>query len=76
MDGAVVTAPVILDQGLDELSMRPSAVPFVKRLLRQSNSCQLADLGTRALQCGDAEEVRSMLMKYLPVQYPDEFGDR
>jgi len=76
MAGDVVTAPVLLGLGLDELSMRPSAVPFVKRLLRQSTFNQLTDLGDRVLQCGDGEEVRTMLTKYLPGQYPDEFGDR
>ena len=76
MAGDVVTAPVLLGLGLDELSMRPSAVPFIKRLLRQSTSSQLTDLGARVLQCGDGEEVRAMLSKYLPRQYPEEFGDR
>jgi len=76
MAGDVVTAPVLLGLGLDELSMRPSAIPFIKRLLRQSTSSQLTDLGSRVLQCGDGEEVRTMLTKYLPGQYPEEFGDR
>ena len=76
MAGDVVTAPVLLGLGLDELSMRPSAIPFVKRLLRQSSFSQLTDLGSRVLHCGDGEEVRAILTEYLPEQYPEEFGDR
>jgi phosphotransferase system enzyme I (PtsI) len=74
MAGDVIAVPVLLGLGLDELSMRPSALPFVKRLLRQSNSRQLHDLGDRILQCSDGPEVRSFLDSYLPRTYPEEFG--
>jgi phosphotransferase system enzyme I (PtsI) len=76
MAGDVRTAPVLLGLGLDELSMRPSALPFVKRLLRSSCSRQLAELGEKVLQCGDGQEVRRFLADYLPAVYPEEFGDR
>jgi phosphotransferase system enzyme I (PtsI) len=76
MAGDVMTAPVLLGLGLDELSMRPSALPFVKRLLRGSCSRQLAELGEKVLQCGDGQEVRLFLADYLPAVYPEEFGDR
>ena len=74
MAGDVIAVPVLLGLGLDELSMRPSALPFVKRLLRHSNSRQLHDLGSRVLQCSDGPEVRSFLGTYLPQTYPEEFG--
>ena len=76
MAGDVVTAPVLLGLGLDELSMRPSAIPHVKRLLRHSYFRQLTDLGEKALKCGDGGEVRNLLTGYLPRYYPEEFGDR
>lgn len=72
--GDVVAVPVLLGLGLDELSMRPSALPFVKRLLRSSSSRQLRDLGSRVLQCSDGPDVRSYLKSYLPRAYPQEFG--
>ena len=34
MAGDVVSAPVLLGLGVDELSMRPSAIPHVRRILR------------------------------------------
>ncbi|MCL7488135.1 MAG: phosphoenolpyruvate--protein phosphotransferase [Desulfobulbaceae bacterium] len=74
MAGDVIAVPVLLGLGLDDLSMRPSALPFVKRLLRHSNSRQLNDLGGRVLQCSDGPEVRSFLDSYLPRTYPEEFG--
>jgi phosphotransferase system enzyme I (PtsI) len=76
MAGDVVTAPVLLGLGLDELSMRPSALPFVKRLLRGSCSSQLAELGDRVLRCSDGQEVRRFLADYLPAMYPEEFGSQ
>lgn len=74
MAGDVIAVPVLLGLGLDELSMRPSALPFVKRLLRHSNSRQLFDLGARVLHCSDGPEVRAFLDSYLPQTYPVEFG--
>ncbi len=76
MAGDVVTAPVLLGLGVDELSMRPSAIPHIKRLLRHSCSSQLTDLGKQVLKCGDGGEVRNLLTSYLPRYYPEEFGDR
>jgi phosphotransferase system enzyme I (PtsI) len=74
MAGDVSTAPLLLGLGVDELSMRPSALPFIKRLLRLSSSGQLAELGDRAISCPDGKAVRSFLEKYLPEHYPEEFG--
>lgn len=75
MAGDVLTAPVLLGLGVDELSMRPSALPFVKRLLRQSSTGQLAELSERVLACDDGTAVRSYLNSYLPKHYPEEFGN-
>ncbi|NOQ46081.1 MAG: phosphoenolpyruvate--protein phosphotransferase [Desulfobulbaceae bacterium] len=76
MASDVASAPILLGLGLDELSMRPSAIPYVKRVLRQSCSRQLADLGKRVLQCNDGGEVRNFLTGYLSKYYPKEFGER
>jgi len=73
MAGDVLAVSVLLGLGLDELSMRPSALPFIKRLLRHSNSSQLKELGTTVLQFSNGQEVRSYLNNYLPRTYPQEF---
>ncbi len=74
MAGDVVSAPVLLGLGLDELSMRPSAVPHVRRILRGSDYRQLVELGHAVLGCTDGGEVRNFLTRYLPARYPEEFG--
>jgi phosphotransferase system enzyme I (PtsI) len=71
-----VMAPILLGLGLDELSMRPSAIPHVKRLLRDSTAVQLNELARQVLLCGDGGEVRNLLTSYLPKHYPAQFGDQ
>ncbi|MCI5143796.1 MAG: phosphoenolpyruvate--protein phosphotransferase, partial [Candidatus Electrothrix sp. ATG1] len=65
MAGDVFMAPVLLGLGVDELSMRPSAIPHVKRLLRNSTSRRLNGLARQILKCGDSSETRELLSSYL-----------
>jgi phosphotransferase system enzyme I (PtsI) len=76
MAGDVFTAPVLLGLGLDELSMRPSAIPHVKRLLRHSTFGRLAALSAQVLKCKDSSETAALLTQYLTNNYPDQFIDR
>ncbi|MCI5126537.1 MAG: phosphoenolpyruvate--protein phosphotransferase, partial [Candidatus Electrothrix sp. AR5] len=69
MAGDVFMAPVLLGLGLDELSMRPSAIPHAKRLLRHSTSRRLTGLAKQILQCGDGKETRALLDSYLDSNY-------
>lgn len=69
MAGDVFMAPVLLGLGLDELSMRPSAIPHVKRLLRHSTSRRLNDLAKKILKCRDGQETRELLSTYLDRYY-------
>jgi phosphotransferase system enzyme I (PtsI) len=75
MAGDVFTAPVLLGFELDELSMRPSAIPHVKRLLRHSTFGGLTALSQRLLKCGDSSETKALLKQYLADNYPDQFAD-
>lgn len=74
MAGDVISAPVLLGLGLDELSMRPSAIPHVRRILRSSDYRRLIELGHTVLDCADGTEVRNYLINHLSVQYPEEFN--
>lgn len=74
MAGDVFTAPVLLGLGLDELSMRPSAIPHVKRLLRHSTFSRLSGLTKQLLHCGDSSETHAVLRQYLADNYPDQFA--
>ena len=73
MAGDPMCAAVLLGLGLDELSMRPSAIPHVRRLLRESGYQELAALGNRILGCRDVDEIHQYLGRYLPCHYPEEF---
>lgn len=73
MAGDVLCAPVLIGLGVDELSMRPSAIPHVKRLLRQSDLKQLTALSEELLNCDDASAVRSYLEEYMPRQNGQEY---
>lgn len=76
MAGDVFTAPVLFGLGLDELSMRPSAIPHVKRLLRHSTFGKLTALAAELLKCGDSNETSALLTQYLADNYPDQFINR
>ncbi len=73
MAGDVVCAPVLLGLGLDELSMRASAIPHVRRMLRMSRYRQLVGLADQVLACREAAEVRDYLNRYLPSHYAVDF---
>jgi phosphotransferase system enzyme I (PtsI) len=75
MAGDVFSAPVLLGLGLDELSMRPSAIPHVKRLMRHSTFSRLTGLAKQMLHCGDSSETHALLKQYLADNYPDQFAD-
>lgn len=74
MAGDIIAVPVLLGIGLDELSMRPMVLPFVKRLLRSSSARQLTELSDSAQQCGDGADVRKYLETQLPKIYPGDFA--
>ncbi|MCI5150163.1 MAG: phosphoenolpyruvate--protein phosphotransferase [Candidatus Electrothrix sp. MAN1_4] len=69
MAGDVFMAPVLFGLGLDELSMRPSAIPHIKRLLRHTTSRRLNKLAKQALTCKDGKETRALLEKYIADNY-------
>ncbi|MCL2458436.1 MAG: phosphoenolpyruvate--protein phosphotransferase [Desulfobulbus sp.] len=73
MAGDPLCAPVLMGMGLDELSMRPAIVPKVKRLLRHCHSDELRRMAQQMLQCGDCDQVRSLLARELANLYPKEY---
>ncbi|MEW6501359.1 MAG: phosphoenolpyruvate--protein phosphotransferase [Thermodesulfobacteriota bacterium] len=76
MAGDLSLVPVLLGLGLDELSMHPYAIPYVKRMIRQSTAEECERLAVEVLACPAAQEVHDCLNRYLPLRYPEEFGRR
>ena len=74
MAGDLTLLPVLLGLGLDELSMHPYAIPYVKRMIRRSNEAETERFTAEILRCSMAHEVQEQLNRYLPERYPEEFG--
>ncbi|MEW6289633.1 MAG: phosphoenolpyruvate--protein phosphotransferase [Thermodesulfobacteriota bacterium] len=71
MAGEEKYLPVLLGLGLDSFSMRPSAIPYIKRMIRQSRVASVERLAGRLLDCSSAKEIREALQHYLSRHYPD-----
>jgi phosphoenolpyruvate-protein kinase (PTS system EI component) len=65
--------PVLLGLGLDSFSMHPPAIPYIKRMIRQSRAASVERLAGRLLACASATEIRELLQHYLSRHYPDAF---
>lgn len=70
MAGDMLCALVLLGLGVDELSMRPSIIPHIKRILRFSSYNQLQQLAQEALRCRDGKRLHEFLQTYLTNHYP------
>ena len=66
---------LLMGLGIDELSMYPQAIPYVKRMLRNSRMEEAEKLVDVVLNCPSAQAVYDVLGEYLPERYPDEFGE-
>lgn len=65
--------PVLLGLGLDSFSMHPPAIPYIKRMIRQSRAASVERLAGRLLACASAGEIRESVQHYLSRHYPDSF---
>lgn len=74
MAGDVASLPLLLGLGLDELSMPPLAIPYIKRMIRNSTVEEMEKLAQDVLHCASAQEVVDYLADHLPQRYPEEFG--
>lgn len=67
-------AMIMLALELDELSMTPSAIPLIKKIIRGSSleesKCLLAKVMTFSL----ASEIRAYVEKYMRERFPEEFA--
>ncbi len=73
MAGEISYVPLLLGLGLDQLSMHPLAIPYVKRMVRDSTAEEAEALSLELLGCASAQEVHNALVDYLPRRYPEEF---
>ncbi|WP_051305559.1 phosphoenolpyruvate--protein phosphotransferase [Desulfogranum mediterraneum] len=72
MAGDILCATVLFGLGVDELSMRPAVIPYIKRLLRHLRYDELQLLGQEILHCVDGRQVQNQLMAFLRQYYPEK----
>lgn len=74
MAGDISYLPLLLGLGLDQLSMHPLAIPYVKRMIRSSKAEETERVAQEVLNCASSQDVHNYLLTYLPQRYPLEFG--
>lgn len=74
MAGDICYLPLLLGIGLDQLSMHPLAISYIKRMIRASTAREAEELVEQILECSSAQEAHDFLGSYLPRKYPEEFG--
>jgi phosphoenolpyruvate-protein phosphotransferase (PTS system enzyme I) len=73
MAGDPCCLPLLLGLGLDELSMHPLAIPYIKRMIRNSTSEETENLCGEIMAMTSSGKIRSYLGEYLPRRYPEQF---
>lgn len=63
MAGSMSAAPILLGMGLDEFSMSPGAIPYVKDVIRSMTWEEAQNLAKQALSKDKAEDVYRMLQE-------------
>lgn len=61
--------PVLVGLGVSSLSVRPSAIPSTKALIRTLRHDDTETLATEALRCARVSEVRTLVRQALPVEF-------
>jgi phosphotransferase system enzyme I (PtsI) len=64
---------IFLGLGLDELSMHPTAIPRVKKVLRRSTRTDGEDLLKQVLQFSTAKETEYFIRKAMADRFPEDF---
>jgi phosphotransferase system enzyme I (PtsI) len=64
---------IFLGLGLDELSMHPTAIPRVKKVLRRSTRTDGEELLKKILQCSTAKETEYFIRHEMAERFPEDF---
>jgi phosphotransferase system enzyme I (PtsI) len=64
---------ILLALGVSELSMAPSAIPLIKKIIRESTLEEARELYAEVLQLGSAAEIRNVVGNALARRFPVEF---
>ena len=65
MSGDPITAFLLLGLAIDDLSMTPSFIPIIKRMIRSVSMDHARSIMTKALHCDTATAVKTLIMNEL-----------
>jgi len=67
MSGDPSTAIILMGLGIDELSMSPSFIPSIKRIIRTLHLDRIKQLANKALECASASGVKQLIEEELKI---------
>jgi phosphotransferase system enzyme I (PtsI) len=73
MAGDPLYIPVLLGLGVEELSMNPTSIPVVKRVIRMTSLGEATKIARRALALATVEEVNEYVNREMDHRFPDIF---
>jgi phosphotransferase system enzyme I (PtsI) len=73
MAGDPLYIPVLLGLGVEELSMNPTSIPVVKRVIRMTSLGEARKIARRALTLFTVEEVNEYISEEMDHRFPDIF---
>jgi phosphotransferase system enzyme I (PtsI) len=76
MAGDPFCAGILVGLGLDELSMSPSSIPVVKRVIRAMQASDARKLLEEAMALGTAEEIERFVRERMKAEYGEELEER
>jgi phosphotransferase system enzyme I (PtsI) len=71
MAGSPIAAPLLIGMGMDELSVVPSVLPEIKKIIRSVSYASLQDLARRALALRSGGDVENLLREFIASEVPD-----
>lgn len=71
MAGNPIAAPLLVGLGMDELSVVPSVLPEIKKIIRSVSYADLQELARTALAMKSGEDVENLLRDFLARKVPD-----
>ncbi len=65
---------LLVGLGFDELSMTPSSIPLMKRIIRSVTYGEAAEVAQRVFGCATAPEVEHVLRREMRARFPEYFA--
>lgn len=71
MGGDPLCVPILLGLGLEELSMNPSSIPLIKKVIRSMSMRKAVDDCDKVMRLNTAREVRAYILDWMKALIPE-----